>query len=522
MGGAAEFALVIRADAGAATGTGHLMRCLALAQHWRTEGGDVTFISRCESNALRRRIESAGAGFVPLEESHPAASDLAATVATLERVAAARPAWLITDGYNLDAAYHGAVRARGHRVLVVDDTAHLERYDADVVVNPNINAERLTYVCGADTTLLLGRRYALLREEFTRHRPVRREFPGVARRVLVTMGGSDPGNFTLKVIRALREVGVEGLEARAVVGPANPHREALARAVEGSGCDIRLIPSAADDMAALMEWAEVAVSAAGGTCWELSLMGTPTVLVTIADNQVGIAEGMAEASAAVSLGCADGVAVGTIAENLRTLLLDPVLRRSLSGKALALVDGEGVRRVFSHLRGRGTAAGRGELNVRAARPEDARLLWEWANDPGVRSNSFNAGSIPWEQHLSWYGERLASPDTRFWLLEAAGRLVAQIRYDREEGGRSARIGFSVAREERGKGYGVEVIRRTCDVACAELGVEELVAFTFVHNEASYRAFLRAGFELRETRPVGGHLCYQLSWRSGGRAAGGSQ
>lgn len=513
MNGTAEFALVIRADASAATGTGHLMRCLALAQYWRANGGNVTFVSRCESDALRRRVESTGAEFVPLAESYPAASDLRTTTETLARVAAVRPLWLVTDGYDFDAEYHSALRALGYRLLVIDDTAHLDWYNADAILNPNINAEKLNYRCASDTMLLLGCRYALLREEFTRRRDVRREFNDVARSVLVTMGGSDPDNFTLKVIQALREVEVEGLQAKVIIGPANPHREALSRAADDSGRDIHLV-SSVDDMPAVMEWAEAAVSAAGGTCWELSLMGTPTILVAIADNQTGIAEGMAAAAAAVSLGCADGVTVGTIAEHVRSLLLDPSLRRSLSERGRVLVDGEGVHRVFSHMRMRDKSADRIGLAVRAARPEDARLLWEWANDPAVRSNSFNSSPIPLEQHFNWYAERLTAPDTRFWLLEVAGRPVAQIRYDRDEEGRSALIGFSVASEARGRGYGVEIIRRTGELACAELGVEELVAFTFVQNEASYRAFLRAGFELRETSTVGEHLCYRLSWSRG--------
>ena len=126
----------------------------------------------------------------------------------------------------------------------------------------------------AHTRLLLGTRYVLLRREFWPWRGWRREIPAVARKVLVTLGGGDPDNVTLKVIRALAQVEIEGLEAVVVVGPANPHLEELQAAVKDTPHPIRL-ESNVTNMPELMAWADVAITAGGSTCWETAFMGLP-------------------------------------------------------------------------------------------------------------------------------------------------------------------------------------------------------------------------------------------------------
>src|SRR5262249_11385785 len=104
------------------------------------------------------------------------------------------------------------------------------------------------------------------------------------------------------------------------------------------------------------------------------------------------------------------------------------------------------------------------LTLPPATPQDAKLIWGGANDPTVRACAFSREPIPWESHLRWYENQLASPGTRFWVVEEDGEPVGQIRYDRDEAGRAAEISFSVARDHRGRGFGVELIQRTCGLA----------------------------------------------------------
>jgi len=342
-----DLPLLVRADANARKGTGHLMRCLALAQGWQARGGQATFITACESDGLRQRLSDEGFQVITLERPYPDPADWAMT----SKVLAAHPgAWVALDGYHFAPAYQRQIREAGHPLLVIDDMAHLDHYYADVLLNQNIHAERLDYSCEPHTSLLLGTRYVLLRSEFLAWRGWQREIPEVAHKILVTLGGGDPDNQTLKVIRALQQVDVDDLEAVVVVGASNPHYQELEFAIRNSQLAIRLVRNVSN-MPKLMAWADVAVSAGGSTCWEMAFMGLPNVLLVLAGNQRGIAEGLSEVGVVLNLGWFEQVIDAHIVEALSSLLGDRNQRQQMSRGERTLVDGMGSERVVSALRG---------------------------------------------------------------------------------------------------------------------------------------------------------------------------
>ncbi len=151
------------------------------------------------------------------------------------------------------------------------------------------------------------------------------------------------------------------------------------------------------------------------------------------------------------------------------------------------------------------------LSVRLAEAGDAELLWHWANDKSVRERSFNQEPIPWESHLEWFSRRLASPDTKFYLLLEDGEPVGQIRYDRDADGQAAEISFSIAKENRGRGFGIKVLRLTAERAARDLSCREIVGFVIEDNEASSKAFLRAGFTTEGTVEIHGRRAFRFVW-----------
>ena len=341
--------LIIRADATHAMGTGHLMRCLALAQGWReTHEGRVTFITLCKSLGLLRRVVEAGFEVKTLKASYPDDGDLESTLASLK--AKSPDTWLVLDGYHFDSNYQRRIKEAGHLLLVIDDLNHLGHYYADIVVNQNIYARSLEYSCEPYTQLLLGTEYALLRQEFTSQVRVQHAIAPVARKILVTLGGSDPCNQTMKVLRALLSLDMPGLEAKVVVGSSNPRLDELRETAESAGSSIAIsIITDAPDMASLMAWADVAVTGAGSTCWELAFMGLPALLIVLADNQTGIAEGLEEAGTAVNLGWHYELNESDISRQLALLLRDSSRRSDMSEKGRRIVDGQGSQRVSSTL-----------------------------------------------------------------------------------------------------------------------------------------------------------------------------
>lgn len=337
--------LIIRADANTRIGAGHLMRCLALAQAWQDHGGKAVFITACDSLALKRRLRNEGFDVVELQCAHPDPADLKTTM----NVLAVHPgAWLVLDGYHFDSTYQRLVKEAGHKLLVIDDMAHLDRYYADIVLNQNIHAHKLNYSCEPYTRLLLGTKYVLLRREFWPWRDYKREVPEVAKKVLVTMGGSDPDNVTLKVIRALAQIDIPDLEAVVVVGPSNPHRETLRWAIESSSLPINLVENV-ENMPELMAWADIAISAGGTTVWELAFLGVPMLIVMLVENQGGVTEGLSALSIAEKLGCSDEITVEKIAWVMQDLAQSRERRAFMSEKGRQIVDGYGVARIIAFL-----------------------------------------------------------------------------------------------------------------------------------------------------------------------------
>lgn len=336
---------MIRADASTKIGIGHLMRCLALAQAWKDTGGQVIFITACQSEELLQRLREEGFDIHLLGRPYPDPSDWDRT----KDVLASHPnAWVVLDGYHLDETYQQKIKKARHRLLVIDDMAHLKHYYADIVLNQNLHAEQLHYFCEPYTRLLLGTHYVLLRREFLDWRGWKREIPKVARRVLVTLGGGDPENHTLKVIQTLQKVDVPDLEAIVVVGASNPHAGVLEKTAKQSCIPIRLVRDA-KNMPELMAWADVAVSSSGTTVWELLFLGTPILVLIVAGNQRYIAEQIESRGAGESLGLVRNILIKSLAKAITLLLKDFELRTKISESARQIVDGEGIQRVLRYV-----------------------------------------------------------------------------------------------------------------------------------------------------------------------------
>lgn len=333
-----------RADAGGAVGIGHFMRCLALTQAFATRGHDCTWFTTADDPRLARLATGAGAHVIPITESHPASADIE-TVQTW--LAHHSGAWVVVDGYQFDAAYQEAVKAAGAALAVIDDDVHAERYCADVIVNQNLHAERLRYPHSDASRLLLGPRYAMIREAFAPLRRADREHPAQGRRVLVTFGGSDPQNQTAK---ALEAIGRDDVDIRVVLGPSNPRAQelrTLVRTLDASSAVTLLVDP--PDMPELMAWADLSVGAAGSTSWELACLGVPAIVMAVAANQTRIAAGLAEAGVARNLGWWSGVTSADVRIAVADLLGDRSARIDMSERGRALVDGFGCDRVVAEL-----------------------------------------------------------------------------------------------------------------------------------------------------------------------------
>jgi len=336
--------VVVRADADAAVGIGHLMRASALAEELHARGATVDVLSRPLSDRLVRWLVARGLGVHEFTEPTGGSADLRRTTGLARRVGAS---WIVVDGYRFDARYQAALTESGVRVLWIDDDAHAACYTAEVIVNPNLHARPEMYPRRPpDGRLLLGPRFALLRPEFRRRlqSPDRTSRPD---RLLVSLGGGDAGALIPEILKGIAGLGRDRFEVKIVAGP---HVSPLALQASAD----RLLSRAhvlpfVEDMAAVMAWCDLAVSAAGSTVWELLALGIPSVLVVLADNQAAVGAELDRRGAAVSLGAREGLTASSVAQALRSLAEDPRRLELVRRVGSTIVDGRGAARVADHL-----------------------------------------------------------------------------------------------------------------------------------------------------------------------------
>ncbi len=325
--------VVMRADAFAGIGTGHLMRCLALGQTLADNGMRVVFVGRCDPGGLIERLKAEGFGFVPLDE------------ASQRSLLTSQGAdWIVADGVHFDESYHEFLRSCGCRVAVIDDMARLPRYDVDIVLNQNLHAHDLRYNCTGGTKLLLGARYVLLRREFLRLRPVTKPISDTGRNLLITLGGIDKANFTEKILLAIRDI--PWLKANVVVGAGNPNVQRI-RAVTMSS-RLRVVQNATD-MPSLMSWADVAITSGGTTVWELAFMGVPSIVGRVAEIEDYLVGGLNRHGLFIDIGWFESATQEAVCTTMTALMADVTRRKEMSIKGQQTVTGNGCQEVFMEM-----------------------------------------------------------------------------------------------------------------------------------------------------------------------------
>lgn len=480
--------LYIRADANTKIGAGHVMRCLALSQTWQDVGGHVTFISHCEGETLKKRIQNEGFKFIAVDHVCPDSSDLMHTLSILENNSADQRAWLVLDGYHFTTEYQYAIRNKGIPLLVIDDMNHLLRYHADILLNQNIHAPDLKYCCDEDTTLLRGTRYVLLRREFLNYLNFKRKIPRRAKNILITFGGADPDNITLKVLEAFVNINEPDIELKIIIGPNNPHQESIRRFLVSFriAAEIQMNPN---NMPELMAWADMAVSAAGSTCWESAFMGLPNVVLVLAQNQAAIAESLGNQGFVLNLGLSAECSKEKISTTCQTLINDSAKRSSLSEQSAVLINGQGSNHVIKTMI-------RNNLKLRDVTDLDRELIWQWANDEDTRLASYSQAYISWNEHTQWFDSVQKWKNHKFYIaVNESDGPVGQIRFALE--GDDAIVSFSVSPDFRRKGYGKEILVRATRKLFNETNIKQIFAYIKSENSQSLTVFKNAGFQLVE-------------------------
>lgn len=355
--------IAFRTDASSQIGTGHFMRCLTLADALKQRGAQIRFVSRELPVHLRDMLAARNIEFIALErDTNPSPTDdlvhakwLGTSQAedaqsSIQALSSQLWDWLIVDHYALDARWESALRRTVKQIMVIDDIAD-RQHDCDVLLDQNLYTGmggRYKGLIKADCTQLLGPGYALLRREFVDVRESLRLRDGSIKRVLIFFGGSDATNETGKALDAIAMLNLTNLEFDVVIGATNPLREALtAKCAKLPSVRLHCQVS---HMGALMASADLALGAGGTATWERCAMGLPALVVSVADNQVGIAKGVEQANGHRYLGMCSKVSATMLTAAIIAARGDPAMLEEMSKAALTLVDTHGTARVVAALK----------------------------------------------------------------------------------------------------------------------------------------------------------------------------
>lgn len=332
-----------RVDATKKTGLGHAMRMLSLADECKKNGLKTFFLGDCSAEiiskiGINRHLYSLNSNL----------SDVNNLLISRLIQEPSSP-WVVLDGYEFDEELHSKIASTGARLLVMDDYCHLPRYAADIIVNQNAGSENYHYPLFRECRLLLGTNYVLLRKEFLFWQRWVRKHEQTATKVLVTMGGSDLNGATLKVVEALEMLIDVKMNVIILTGAVSEfHDEIFYRVAKISHHKIQVLRHS-QDVAGLMAWADMAISAGGTVLWELCFMSLPALVIGLASNQYAGIATLSNAGIVDYLGTLETINTRELRDSISSLSNNFENRVRMGKLGRELVDGFGAERVLNSM-----------------------------------------------------------------------------------------------------------------------------------------------------------------------------
>jgi UDP-2,4-diacetamido-2,4,6-trideoxy-beta-L-altropyranose hydrolase len=466
--------VVIRADASVASGHGHVMRCLTLAEELRAQGSAVRFICREQPGDLCAVIEALGFEVAQLHGALGSWHNDAAQTLAVMNASQSIADWIIVDHYELDARWEAFLAPATHGLMVIDDLAN-RPHCCDLLLDQNYfpeAARRYEALLPRWCKCFLGPEHVLLRREFRAAGP--RPVGERPRRLLIFFGGGDPTGQSGTALAAALEFDPT-LPMDVIIGSNNP-RAADLESAYGHQPNVHLLRHT-NDMARLMAQASLCLGAGGIATYERLHMGLPSIVVATADNQHEPLAALDALGCIEYLGDATHVSVADWVGALR--------RWSENGRSFPpLGIGMGIDRVID------------ALQTRLVPFDESHVAttFEFLRDPALRA-SFAMGDAPdWSAHVAYWRTKREDSSERVFAIEQRGIHVGNcgIKPVPHSADHEGWIYLSSAVKKR-SGLGEFAFRRLMRIAFRELGHASMVLHVRHDNEVALGLYEKIGF-----------------------------
>lgn len=343
--------VLFRTDASFDIGSGHVMRCLVLAEEMRCSGFKVKFATRSLNGNLIQYIQSKGFDLVQLK---------APEITSVPKGSSDYTSWLqvpwlddalevidnvnkvdlvVVDHYGLDESWEAKIRGSlSCKILVIDDLNrnHIaESFILDQNLWPNMNARY-----NSAPHRLLGPSYALLRCDF---KELRNKSIEKNNQLLVFFGGSDPTGECQKVIDAIKLIDPLPFKVKIVTGALSKVKVNTNGIINNNVEIVEFIESFEYEI----KKSNYAFGASGVSNWERFCLELPSTVVSVASNQEELSEYLFELGAVRYLGSGNSTSVDTYVAELNFLSANWGM---IDNSQIIKVDGLGSTRVVEFIK----------------------------------------------------------------------------------------------------------------------------------------------------------------------------
>ena len=495
--------VVFRVDASIQIGSGHVMRCLTLADALQNEGMDCIFICREHGGNMLALIQSKGHAVVALTAKEVDITaltnncprleylswlgatldeDADETIVAIQSLALKKSILLIIDHYALEGGWEEQLRPYCQKIMVIDDLAD-RRHDCDLLLDQTFGRDEHDYqeLVPEYCTILTGPYYALLRPEFAHWREFSlkcRQQPQL-RQLLITLGGVDKDNVTGQVLTALTDCLLPiDCHITIVMGKHAPWLKDIETQAQQLPWSTEVKVNVSH-MAELMANSNLCIGAAGSTTWERCCLGLPMILLVLAENQRKIADELSRKEIAYVIH--DTI---ELPQKLNTMLTDMSSSSHVKAEKSSMIcDGLGLKRISNHLTS-------GPF-VRLMKTNDLQIVRQWRNHSSVRSCMFNQNEISQNEHEQWFLEKSRQQNQILLLFENRGERKGFISYN-VNGNLEADWGFYKAPDSP-KGTGILLGTYVLDYAFKKIGLDKVNAQVIEYNQGSLAFHRKLGF-----------------------------
>ena len=485
--------VVFRVDASIQMGTGHVMRCLTLAQALKENGVGARFICRKHKGNLIDKIRSSGFNVHELEAFEKAEIDnklahshwLGATQKQdaddcIDILKSEKFDCLIVDHYALDDWWQKKLKPCYEKLVVIDDLAD-RKHQCDILIDQTYGRQKKNYkgLVPKSCKLLLGSQYALLRPEFSKWREysLKRRSNPVPKNLFINMGGSDPNNITEQVLSEIEACQLPNdVEVTVVMGSTSPHLQRIMAIASNLAYRVEVRVDI-DNMAEVMANSDIAIGATGSTTWERCCLGLPAIQIIIADNQIEIANSLDEVHAIKLI-----KKINQLSLAMKDMLLS---LDKMSLVSSVIVDGQGVNKVVQHIISNIFSVS--NLSLKPAVYGDYNFIYD-LQTVDDRKYYINTKAPSMDEHIKWIKKILSSKESQLFVATIKKHSVGLLRVDNLNT-KVIEISIIISASHRGQSLAKRILIMLEDIVFDR----KLKATIHINNIASIMTFKSVGF-----------------------------